>query len=63
MLDGNNKVAIQLEQVVDIVYIVQDKDSSSNSDDKLERRYLLESEESIRLIDSIAGNADITNLY
>ena len=40
------------------MHLVQEEGSSSGNDDELEGHYLLESEESIRPIDSIARNAD-----
>jgi hypothetical protein len=58
--DGDDEVAIQLEQVVDVVDVVHDE---CDSDDELEGAYSLESEESIGSIDSIARNADFISLY
>jgi hypothetical protein len=60
--DSNDKVDIQLEQVVDIVDVVHDADNNDDNDDELEGTYSSESEESIRSIDSIARNADFIRL-
>jgi hypothetical protein len=59
--DSDDEVAIQLERVVDMVRIVDDKGDSD--DDELEGSYSSESEESMESIDSIARNADFISLY
>lgn len=59
LCDDEAEVTIQLERVVDIVHIVHDE----GNDEEVEGPYLLELEESTRLIDSIARNADFIRLY
>jgi hypothetical protein len=61
----SEKVAFQLEQVVDVVDVVHDEsaDNDDDDDDELEGLYSSESEESIGSNDSITRNADFISLY
>jgi hypothetical protein len=56
---SDDKMTIQLERVVDVVY----DEGDSNYDDELEGPYSSESEESIGPIDSITRNSDFISLY
>jgi hypothetical protein len=56
--------SIPLERVEDVVHVVHDKgDGNDNDDDELEGHYSSELGQSIRSINSIAGNADFISLY
>jgi hypothetical protein len=55
--------SIQLERVEDVVHVVHDKDGNDNDNDELDGHYSSELEQSVRLINSIAMNADFINLY